>query len=187
MSKRIFSFTDPPPEVSYIDPSFFINFLVSSAKFHQQCRDYSAKLKAQQTVLLLSNLGPDEIWFALLKILTIEELRQMGQKNPEGKWFHHLKEHPDVGKKFALKLEEYTSIILQIANLALIEITKDQTLHGLTLIKEYGLLPRDAIHAAAALLSGAGTIITTDYDFAAATNLQVYTCNPKSLKSITPQ
>ena len=182
MSKRIFSFADPPPEVSYIDPSFFINFLVNSAKFHQQCLDYSAKLKAQQTVLLLSNLGLDEIWFALLKILTIEELRQMGQKNPEGQWFHHLKENPHVVQKLAPQLQEYTLIILQIANLAVIEISKDQTLHGLTLIKQYGLLPRDAIHTAAALLSGAGTIITTDHDFAAVTNLQVHTCNPKSLK-----
>ncbi len=181
MSKRIFSFADPPPEVSYIDPSFFINFLVSSAKFHQQCREYSAKLKAQQTVLLLSNLGLDEIWFALLKILTIEELHQMGQKNPEDKWFHYLKENPDVTKKFTSKLEEYTLIILQIANLALVEISKDQTLHGLTLIKDYGLLPRDAIHGAAALLSGAGAIITTDHDFALVTNLRVHTCNPKSL------
>jgi predicted nucleic acid-binding protein len=105
----------------------------------------------------------------------------MGQKNPEAKWFHHLKENPHVVKKFAAKLEEYTLIILQITNLAVIEISKDQTLHGLTLIKEYGLLPRDAIHAATALLSGAGTIITTDHDFASITNLQVYTCNPKSL------
>lgn len=183
MSKRIFSFADPPPDVSYIDPSFFINFLISSAKFHQQCLDYSAKLKVHQTVLLLSNLGLDEIWFALLKILAIEELRQTGQKTPESKWFQHLKENPDIVKKFASRLDEYTLIILQMANLAVIEISKDQTLHSLTLIKEYGLLPRDAIHAAASVLSGAGSIITTDHDFTAVTNLQIYTCNPISLKT----
>ena len=49
-------------------------------------------------------------------------------------------------------------------------------------MKQYGLLPRDALHAAATFEIGIGAIITTDADFALVDGLEIHTCNPKVLQ-----
>jgi predicted nucleic acid-binding protein len=49
-------------------------------------------------------------------------------------------------------------------------------------MKEFGLMPRDPIHASIAKLSGAGTIITTDAEFCRVNILNIYTCNPKAFE-----
>ena len=55
-------------------------------------------------------------------------------------------------------------------------------LHALGLIRQYGLLPRDALHTAAALEVGIGTMISTDADFALVEELRLYTCNQRALQ-----
>ena len=55
-------------------------------------------------------------------------------------------------------------------------------LHALGLIRQYGLLPRDALHTAAALEIGIGTMISTDADFALVEELRLYTCNQRALQ-----
>ncbi|MFQ5900947.1 MAG: type II toxin-antitoxin system VapC family toxin [Thermodesulfobacteriota bacterium] len=177
MSKRIFSFKDTPPKVAYIDPSFFVNYLVVDGRYHKECVSYSGKLEAHETILLLSNLGVDEIWFAILRVLSEKYLIENKIK---ANWFRYLSENPDIIRSFSKQIEEDTFAILEIPRLAVIEISKDQTLNSLSAMKKYGLFPRDAIHATAAKLSGAGAIITTDIDFIRVNNIEIYTCNPKA-------
>lgn len=179
MQKRIFSFLDLPPKVAYIDPSFFINFLVLDAKFHNECLKYSKKLEESGTILLLSNLGLDEIWYILLKVLALKYLEKKEKRDTN--WFNFLKENKNKFKQFIEKIEEDTLLILEIPNLILIEITAEQSLKALKVMKDYGLMPRDAIHTTATILSGANTIITTDCDFAKVSDIKIYTCNKKIL------
>lgn len=89
--------------------------------------------------------------------------------------------YKDVVKRYAEEIEKYTVNLLEIPNLFFTEIMTRQTFEALKLIKRYGLLPRDAIHAFVTL-SGTENLITTDDDFAKVPDINVYTCNPKTLK-----
>jgi len=178
MPKNVFSFTDTPPRVAYLDPSFLINFLVVDALYHKDCVDYSKILEQTSISLVLSNLGFDEIWFALLKILTIGYLNDIGENNPMKKWYRFLKENPQKVKDFSNEIEVDTLLIRTIPNVLIIEISEEQTMMALSYMKKYGLMPRDAIHTAATILSGANTIITTDADFSVVAEIDIHTCNP---------
>lgn len=170
MRDNIFSFNSLPSHVAYIDPSFLLNILVEKARFHKQCVEYKDRLKSERLLLFLSNLGLDEIWYVLIKLQAIKEHGIKG-------WQKYLNKHPEAVRKYADLLSKITSTILEIPNLHLIEISAEQTLEALSLIKRYGLLPRDAIHLAAATLSNIGNIITTDKDFNIVTDINIYTCN----------
>ena len=88
----------------------------------------------------------------------------------------------NVLMEYSSRLEEATLQILEIPRLLLVELTASQSLRALGLMKRYGLLPRDALHAAATFETGIGAIITTDADFALVAELELYTCNPKALQ-----
>jgi predicted nucleic acid-binding protein len=167
----IFSFESIPPDIAYVDPSFFINLIVKDSNYHSACKSFSLRLKAKGTILLLSNLGLDEIWFIILKLQAVKE---RGLKN----WLNFLKDNPKKVIEYSKEISKITTFILDIPNVFLIEITTNQTLRAISLIHKYGLLPRDAIHAATAIDSGIDTIITTDPDFCHVKELKTYTCNP---------
>jgi predicted nucleic acid-binding protein len=168
----IFDFKSPPPDTAYLDPSFLLNILLKESRYHLECRNFAKKLKSKETLLLLSNLGLDEIWYILLRY---EAVKEHGLKN----WLSLLKENPQKVIEYSEKIERATTLILEIPNLILVEISAEQSLNAIELIKRYGLLPRDAIHAQSALASGVKTIITTDIDFLRVEGLKVYTCHPK--------
>lgn len=170
MANNIFGFDSLPSSVVYVDPSFFLNILINEAKFHKQCIEYKDRLKKHHTFLFLSNLGLDEIWYVLIKLQAIKEHGLKG-------WQGYLNKYPEAVMKYAELLAQTTSIILEIPNLHLIEISTEHTLEALTLIKRYGLLPRDAIHLSAAMLSDIGSLLTTDKAFNAVTEANIYTCN----------
>lgn len=169
-----FSFQDTPPEIAYLDPSFLLNVLVAESTYHAECVAFAAQLEAARTILVLSNLGLDEIWFVLLRIQAIQEQGERG-------WLAFLKDHPEKVKEYTHRLEEATLQVLELPSLLLVELTASQSLQALSLMDRYGLLPRDALHTAAALETGIDAIITTDADFARVDGLKLYTCNPKAL------
>ncbi len=169
MTHKVHSFEEQPPKIAYIDPSFFINLMVKDSRFFEECKNYSQKLRRGKTVLVMSNLGLDEIWYVLLKLFAMRDY----EKN----WQKILKKNPDVVKKYSEEIEIHTLELLEIPNLLLAEISVDQTMLSLNLIKKYGLFPRDAIHAAAAIASRIENVITTDGDFKRIEELEVYTCN----------
>lgn len=174
--RTTFSFQNTPPEIAYLDPSFLLNVLLEDATYHAQCVAFARRLEEARSILLLSNLGLDEIWFVLLRIQAIQEQGEKG-------WLAFLKNNPARVRAYAQQLEEATLQILEIPNLLLIELTATQSLQALGLMNRYGLLPRDALHATAMFQTGIDAIITTDVDFTLVEGLEVYTCNPKALKS----
>ncbi len=170
MPYNLFSFDSPPPRLAYIDPSFLLNIIVEEAIFHKECLKYKDKLKKQNTLLFLSNLGLDEIWYVLIKLQAIKDHGTKG-------WQKYVNQHPQAVKEYVDILNETTSAILEIPNLHLIEISTEQTLEALSFIKSYGLLPRDAIHLATTVLSNIDNLITTDKAFNAVSEINIYTCN----------
>lgn len=169
MPRNIHSFEERPPRVAYVDPSFFINLMVTDSIFFEECKIYSEKLKSCKTVLVISNLGLDEIWYVLLKLFAMKDYGK--------KWQNILKKEPDVVRKYSTEIEKYTLTLLEIPNLLLAEISVDQTMLSLNLMKKYGIFPRDAIHASCAIASRIENIITTDSDFKRIEELEVYICN----------
>lgn len=115
----------------------------------------------------MSNLGLDEIWYALLKIMVMRDFGREG-------WLDALNKDKDIVKRYMADIEEITHELLEIPNLVLVEVTIENSLNALNIMKEHGLFPRDAIHASAAISSGVGTIITTDPDFTKIHELVVY-------------
>ncbi len=177
-SKRqptILSFHDAPPEIAYLDPAFLLNVLVTESTYHADCVAFAKRLEEAKALLALSNLGLDEVWFILLRLQAVNEHGQKG-------WLSFLKDNPSKVTAYCQELEKATLQILEIPNLVLIEVITDQSLQALGLISKCGLLPRDAIHAAATLDTGIETIITTDADFAVVPGLRIYTCNPRALQ-----
>jgi len=173
MLANVFSFKSESPNVAYVDPSFFLNLLVKDSKYFDECKEFAEKLKERKTILIMSNFGLDEIWYVLLKLLAI--------KDYDKKWREKLRDK-DLVKDYTKEIEKYMANLLEIPNLFFVEITTYQTFGAIRIMKEFGLLPRDAIHSFI-VLSGIENIITTDEDFAKVSNINVYTCNPKALKN----
>lgn len=164
----VHSFKENPPSLAYVDPSFFINLLIKDSNYHQECKMFSKKLKEKQTVLTVSNLGLDEIWYVILKV--------MATKEHGDEAMNKLRE-PEVVKKYATDIDEYTEKLKDISRLFFIEVTTKQTFQAKDMIKKYGMLPRDSIHLAATA-SGIDNLITTDKDFNRIKEIDVYTCQP---------
>ncbi len=171
---KVLDFKTEPPSIGYLDPSFLVNLILSDAKFHREVKDFAERLKEKGTILILSTLGLDEIWFALMKAFAI---RDYGLKG----WHQKLRSEAAIIKGYTRDIERATARILELPHLFMIEMAFEQVLGALGLMANYGLFPRDAIHAHATLASGVNTIITTDADFARVEELVVYTCNPKAL------
>jgi len=162
----VYPFQEGPPSLAYVDPSFFINLLVKDSKYHQECKEFSKKLKEEETVLILSNLGLDEIWYVILKL---EAEKEYGDDA-----INKLRD-PKIVKEYAAEVKDYTERLTNIPRLFFIEITTEQTFQARDLIARYGLLPRDAIHLAATM-SGIDNLITTDKDFNRIKKIDVFTC-----------
>lgn len=122
----------------------------------------------------MSNLGLDEIWYALLKALAIRDHDQ--------EWADKLRE-PEAIKGYMDNIDEATNKIMDLPRLFMVEITFERALGAQELMRKYGLLPRDAIHAYACLASGVKTMVTTDADFTRVEDLTIFTCNPKAFES----
>ncbi|MDH4137921.1 MAG: hypothetical protein OEW09_14565, partial [Anaerolineae bacterium] len=110
----IFSFQDDPPEIAYLDPSFLLNVLVAESTYHAECMDFAKQLEDAESILVLSNLGLDEIWFVLLRVQAVEEHGEKG-------WLSFLKENPAKAMEYSSRLEEATLQILEIPRLLLVE------------------------------------------------------------------
>lgn len=103
--------------------------------------------KAVQSRAILTKIAKQEIP-AVTSILTWDELVWVCKKNLA------VAVAVEIGKSF-----------LSMPNLRLIDANTPIAENASALMAEYGLKPRDAIHAATAILSGEHEIITDDADF----------------------
>ena len=162
---------DIAPGLAYGDASFFVALLEENEQFHDECMDFSIKLEAAKSVVVLSALGLGEIWYALLRI---HGAADYGQKE----WFRKLKDDKSALVSYVPFLEQAVSVMKTLPYLLFIDVTIEQTLAGIESIRTDGLFPRDAIHVSIARSSSISNIITTNRDYAKLTDFNVYTCNP---------
>ena len=60
--------------------------------------------------------------------------------------------------------------------------TEPEFVHvALDYMRNYSLLPRDALHLTTMAHYGVDSIVTTDDDFLSVDGLRIYTCNPRIL------
>jgi len=163
--------------LSYGDPSFFIGALFKEDAYHKECAQFAEKLKVAQSLVALSPLGLDEIWFAALKLLAIRDFSERA-------WQRTLKTDPDLIKGYVPIIEQTHEELLALPYIVVIDVPTRHVLDGLEMMKTYGLFPRDAIHVSVTRLSGITNLITTNRDYARVPEINVYTCNSEALKLI---
>lgn len=95
---------------------------------------------------------------------------------------NNLKKKPELVKKYSKQIEKYTANLFEVPNLFFAEASVEESRKALILMRKYGLLPRDAIHASI-VLTGIKNIITVDEDFVKVKEINVYTCNPKAFQN----
>jgi len=171
----IFSFKTSPPEIAYGDPSFFIGVLIETDDYHSECAQFAEELEKSAALVGLSPLGLDEIWFVLLRIYAT---RDFGERT----WQRVLKNDPESTKRYALEIEQTHNQLLALPYVLLIDMPTEHLLHGLEMMKTYGLFPRDAIHVSLTKRSGITNLITTNRDYARVPEINVYTCNVEALR-----
>ena len=131
----------------YIDTNIFLNSILYSDK------------KAAQCVKIISKIIEKEI-IGITSVLTWDEFVYVVYKN--------------LGKEIAIKEGEK---FLKLPNLYLVSADKNIIMKSQNLIREFNVKPRDAIHAATAILNNIHEIISDDMDFD----------NIKEIKRISPE
>ncbi|MBI2583940.1 MAG: type II toxin-antitoxin system VapC family toxin [Candidatus Aenigmarchaeota archaeon] len=119
----------------YLDSNVFITATIKSDERGQKCRELIRDIATGETKAASSALTFDEIFWRVKK---------------EG------------GFDMALIAAR---TFLEMPNLVIIETNETILLEAYNLIKNYKLDPRDAIHAASAIVHGIFTIISDDPDF----------------------
>jgi len=166
-------FTDPLPESIYLESSVICNVILTSGRFHKESADLMNRIRDEGVSCAISSLSLDEIWYMLIKNLVEEDrdefLIKAYKKDPKSILI--ARDH----------VEKVTFDLLAI-NLEFLSIDLEIMLNAKDYLWQCSLLPRDAIHLAAALRYGIKAIATTDPDFANASELVgIYTCNPEIL------
>ena len=121
--------------MSYIDANIFIYAVLNSDEKSKQCIQILKKIMNNKIIGFTSLLTWDEFYYSIKKYLNKE----------------------DAIKKSAK--------FLQFPNLIFLSVDDKIIIKAHDLIKEYNLKPRDAIHAASALIHNIKEIISDDSDF----------------------
>lgn len=121
--------------MNYLDSNLIIYAILDDTDIGNWCRDILELVQNAEMPACTSFLTFDEVFYKVNKV---------------------------KGHDIAIKnLEAF----LSMPNIRFIDVNESVVWKALDLIKENRILPRDAIHAATALIAGAGTIISQDSDF----------------------
>ena len=119
----------------YLDTNVFMYAILDPGKKGKEAEKVLRKVSARRLGAVTSALTFDELFWNVKKRKGMEE---------------------------AIK---NTEAFLQIPSVKLLAASAQVMNEALQLIKKYSLGPRDAIHAASALLNGVSTIVSEDTDF----------------------
>ncbi|HLC86770.1 MAG TPA: type II toxin-antitoxin system VapC family toxin [Candidatus Nanoarchaeia archaeon] len=121
--------------MNYLDANIFLYPILYSDKKANFCRDILLEVVKGKVAAATSILTWDEIVFTLKKLLGKEIAVNEGRK------------------------------FLQMPNLSFIKVDEQIILNAQKLIEIYNLNPRDAIHAASALMNNCKEFVSDDSDF----------------------
>ncbi len=121
--------------MNYLDSNLIIYAMLDETEIGDWARDILEKVQNEEMPACTSFLTFDEVFYKVNKA---------------------------KGTDIAIK---NLDAFLAMRNMRFIDVNDAAIWKALELIKEYKLLPRDAIHAATALIAGAETIYSQDADF----------------------
>jgi uncharacterized protein len=121
--------------LNYLDSNLIIYAMLDETEIGDWARDILEKVQNEEMPACTSFLTFDEVFYKVNKA---------------------------KGTDIAIK---NLDAFLAMRNMRFIDVNDAVIWKALELIKEYKLLPRDAIHAATALIAGAETIYSQDADF----------------------
>ena len=142
---------DCPPDKIYLDSNIFIYLILDVEKKADQVQTLLEKITRGRGKALTSKLTLDEVQYA---IITNEFGSGAARK---------IKQNPELIQDVIDDVETATNLILQIKNLTIAEVPNPD--EWASVMREYRLLPRDAIHLTSMLKAGIGDIATDDRDF----------------------
>lgn len=119
----------------YLDSNIFIFAILDAEDIGERCRNLLSKVKSKELI-------------AATSCLTLDEVAWQIKKN----------------KGFEYSIYAVESF-LKIPNLVLLNVDKTVLLETVTIMKNYHLKPRDAIHAASCKLNNIPTMFSEDSDF----------------------
>jgi predicted nucleic acid-binding protein len=128
--------------VLYIDSNVFVYAALNTEKLGDRARSLLSKIQRGKEQAVTSALAFDELVWVVKKHRSMEDAVSAGEA------------------------------LLNFPNLKLVVINGDLLVSALNLIKKYNLDPRDAIHAATALMEKAKTFVSTDSHFDRITELK---------------
>lgn len=121
--------------MNYLDSNLVIYAILDETDLGDWARDVLGRVQNEEMPACTSFLTFDEVFYKVNKV---------------------------KGTEVAIKnLEAF----LTMPNMRFVDVNDGVIWKALELIKEYKILPRDAIHAATALIAGAETIFSEDGDF----------------------
>lgn len=148
----------------FVDANIFIYHLDKSSPYNRASTDFLTKIECQQTKAFTSTLVLDEIIYCCL-LLRGSEMHPELSMNALKKRMAGNKEFIQECYKFIEEVFHYIEMIRIIGNLTVLEINFEVVKYALPIAKEYGLLPRDAIHLATCQMFGIKYIATNDAHF----------------------
>ncbi len=167
-------FASALPATLYWDASFLVNAIYEHGTWHAECAAFAARLDQSETTSYVSTLTLDETWFVLLQLL-------IGAEHPNQTFWRVVNSDPAVVTKYVDRLETITNDIYANPRIRVVSVASRAPRLALKNMREFHLLPRDAMHLAAMRQYKIEHIVTTDADFLTVHDISIYTCNPALL------
>jgi len=147
----------PKNESIFIDANIFHLYLRGPKDIQEACTNFLERIERSEIIGYTSPLVLDELAYKLL----LKKVEESFRENP----LNILRENPKIISDFSHYIELGLNTILGIENLKIVEISKDHVEDMANYMKEYLLLPRDALHLSIMNTLNCRNIASMDSDF----------------------
>lgn len=179
LTATILDFAAPLPPLIYWDASFIVNFGHAASPFHSDCSSFAKRLKTSSTFSFVSSLALDETWFALLQVFVQRDY-------PSRNFWRVYESNHKVIAPYLDELQSFTQELYDDPQIRIIGTRRNSPLEALQNMRQFHLLPRDAMHLAIMRQHQIPAIATLDADFQFVEGIEIFTCNPNLLNASPP-
>lgn len=176
LTATILDFAAPLPPLIYWDASFIVNFSHAASPFHLACSFFAQRMKTSSTVSFVSALALDETWFTLLQIFIQRDY-------PSRNFWRVYESNHKVIAPYLGELQSFTQELYDDPQIRIIGTRRNSPLEALENMRQFHLLPRDAMHLAIMRQHQIPAIATLDADFQSVEGITIFTCNPNLLNA----
>lgn len=176
LSAQVIDFHAPLAPFLYWDANFIVNSIYPAGNWHAECAAFMTRLEESDTLSFVSTLALDEAWFTLLQL-------QIAADHPDRSFWRVVNSNPKIVAKYVNRLEQITNDIYNASKIRIVTVGTHTPRLALNNMRDFYLLPRDALHLATMRQYKLAHLITTDADFLPVRDLSIYTCNPTLLQS----